>query len=58
MFKIVLTFLVFWGIITGGIALFRQASGKEKLSILKYISYGAVTALIASLSLFAIVQLF
>lgn len=58
MIKIVLTFLLFWGMISGGIALFRQASGQEKLSILKYVLYGAITALITSLSLFAFVQLF
>ena len=51
-------FLVMWAAVTGGLGIWRQLSGKEKWSIVKTVSYGLSTAVIAFVILSVFVILF
>ena len=58
MIKGIIFFLALWAVVTGGIGLWRQMNGKERWSLVKICSYGAVTALLALVVLVGIVILF
>jgi len=56
--KGIILFLGFWAVVTGGLGLWRQMSGKEKWSLVKTCAYGGLTALIALVLILLIVFLF
>lgn len=51
-------FLFVWIAVSVGISLWRGLTGKEKWDIIKCVSYGAITAIIASVFIVSIVVLF
>ena len=58
MIRGIILFLGFWAVVTGGIGLWRQMSGKEKWSLVKTVTYGTMTAIIALVLILLIVFLF
>lgn len=58
MIKGIIMFLGFWAVVTGGLGLWRQMSGKEKWSLVKTCAYGGLTAIIALVLIVLIVFLF
>lgn len=58
MMRMLVLFLVMWAAVTGGLGVWRQLSGKEKWSIVKTVSYGLFTAVIAFVILSVFVILF
>lgn len=58
MFKVVITFLIFWAVVTGVYSGFKGLTSSGKLDVLKVIWVGAVTAFVATAILVGIVVLF
>lgn len=58
MIRMIITFLAFWGFVTGAIGLWRQMNSKERWSTIKLGAYGLLTAVIAFTILVGIVILF
>ena len=58
MMRMLILFIVMWAAVTGGLCIWRQLSGKEKWSIVKTVSYGLFTAVIAFVILSVFVILF
>ncbi len=58
MIRGILAFLIMWVLVVGSISAWRSLSGKEKWSLVKSVTYGGVTALVALVILVGIVILF
>ena len=58
MIRIILTFLVVFGIFFFGIKAIREMTGMEQWALTKYVMYSIVCAVLATLSLATIVILF
>lgn len=58
MMRMLILFIATWAFVTGGLGVWRQLSGKEKWSIVKTVSYGLFTAVIAFVILSVFVILF
>lgn len=58
MFRMIFVFLIVWLIFFFGIKLFRMATAKENIKVLKLVVYSSVCALLTSGVLFILVQLF
>lgn len=58
MIRGILTFIMFWGFVTGAIGLWRQLENKERWSLVKTGAYGLLTATITFILLVGIVVLF
>jgi len=58
MFRLILTFLVFWGVVFFGISYFWHTKRVEKINMVKMGLYSFMTAFIALVVLVGIVVLF
>jgi hypothetical protein len=58
MVKVIITFLLLWGVVTGLIGMWRHMPNNERWSTVKVATYGLVTATITFVILSAIVILF
>ena len=58
MAKSIFFFLVFWGIVTGGLHILRQQSAKENWTLTKNVAYGFFTSMIAFILIGLFVILF
>jgi hypothetical protein len=58
MFKLVVTFLLFWGFVTGLIGMWRHMPNNERWTTVKTAMYGLATAIITFAIMSAIVILF
>lgn len=54
----ILFFLIMWALVVGSIASWRALSGKERWSLVKTVTYGGFTAVIALIVIVGIVVLF
>lgn len=58
MIRVILAFLIVWGIVFAGISFFWHSSSAEKLNMFRNAVYSLVTAIIAFVILITIVVLF
>lgn len=58
MMRMVIIFVGLWGLVVGGLGVWRELSGKQKWSIVKTAGYGLCTALITFLIVYVVVTLF